>query len=163
MFGFVTVSYTLKKNAWFLQSIKLTLVKHVGPQVLWCMIIQYVLKSSEVNCVCPLFPSASSLPASLYCETLGVACVCVCVCVCVWEEDRLFTCKWLAIIRRSVIRGYVRQLKLCFLTETWFMLLVVTVTTSKRDGNQMQTKAGEINADSVQPLCWYPLSFDQST
>lgn len=42
----------------------------------------------------------------------------VCVCVCVWEEDRLPTCKWLAIIRRSVTRGYVRQLKLCFLTET---------------------------------------------
>lgn len=100
---------------------------------------------------------------SLYCEAQGVACICVCVCVCVWEEDRLPTCKWRAIIRRSVTRGYVRQLKLCFLTETWFMLLVVTVTTSKRDRSQTQTKAGEINADSVQPFCWYPLPFNQST
>lgn len=86
----------------------------------------------------------------------------VSVCVCVWEEDRLPTCKWLAIIRRSVTRGYVRQLKLCFLTETWFMLLVVTVTTSKRDRKQTQTKAGEINAGAVQPLCWCPLPLRQS-
>lgn len=67
-------------------------------------------------------------------------CVCVCACVWVWDSDRFPTWKWLAIIRHAVTRGYVRQLKLCFLTETWFMLLVVTVTTSKRDRKQTQTK-----------------------
>lgn len=67
-------------------------------------------------------------------------CVCARACVWVWDTDRFPTWKWLAIIRHSVTRGYVRQLKLCFLTETWFMLLVVTVTTSKRDRKQTQTK-----------------------
>ena len=126
MFGFLAVSYTLKKNAWFLQSVKLTLVKHVGPQVPWCMIIHYFFKSSEVDCVVPF--SFCLLPAclTLLWDTGSSVCVCVCVCararVCVWEEDRLSTCKWLAIIRRSVIRSYVRQLKLCFLTENlWDM------------------------------------------
>lgn len=66
--------------------------------------------------------------------------VCVCACVWVWDTDRFPTWKWFAIIRHAVTRGYVRQLKLCFLTETWFMLLVVTVTTSKWDRNQTQTK-----------------------
>lgn len=61
-------------------------------------------------------------------------------CVWVWDTDRFPTWKWLAIIRYSVTRGYVRQLKLCFLTETWFMLLVVTLTTSKPDRKQTQTK-----------------------
>lgn len=43
-------------------------------------------------------------------------CVHMCMCVheCVWEVDRFPTWKWLAIIRCSVTRGYVRQLKLCF-------------------------------------------------
>lgn len=61
-------------------------------------------------------------------------------CVWVWDTDRFPTWKWLAIIRYLVTRGYVRQLKLCFLTETWFMLLVVTLTTSKPDRKQTQTK-----------------------
>lgn len=63
-----------------------------------------------------------------------------CGCVWVWDIDRIPTWEWLAIIRHSVTRGYVRQLELCFLTETWFMLLVVTVTTSKPDRKQTQTK-----------------------
>lgn len=65
----------------------------------------------------------------------------MCVCACVWDTDRFPTWKCLAIIRHAVTRGYVRQSKLCFLAETWFMLRVVTVTTSKRDRKQTQTKA----------------------
>lgn len=59
----------------------------------------------------------------------------------VWEVDRFHTWKWLAIIRRSVTRGYVRQLKLCFLTETLFMLLVVTVTVFKWDADKSLEKS----------------------
>lgn len=116
--------------------------------------IYYKIWENQLGC-----PSPFALGLLLFvtlCEELRM-CVHMCMHVyeCVWEVDRFPTWKWLAIIRCSVTRGYVRQLKLCFLTETWFMLLVVTVTTSKRDRNQTQTKAGEINADSVQPFSWY--------
>lgn len=109
-------------------------------------LIHYKIQENQLgHLLSPFAPSCLS-----HCEELRV-CVYMCMHVyeCVWEVDRFPTWKWLAIIRCSVTRGYVRQLKLCFLTETWFMLLVVTVTTSERDRNQTQTKVGEINADSM--------------
>lgn len=60
--------------------------------------------------------------------------------MCLGLGHRIPTWEWLAIIRHAVTRGYVRQLELCFLTEMWFMLLVVTVGTSKWDRKQTQTK-----------------------
>lgn len=67
--------------------------------------------------------------------------------MCLGLGHRVPTWEWLAIIRHAVTRGYVRQLELCFLTETWFVLLVVTVATSKGDRKQTQTK-GQRNQ------CW---------
>lgn len=77
--------------------------------------------------------------------------------MCLGLGHRIPTWEWLAIIRHAVIRGYVRQLELCFLTKTWFMLLVVTVATSKGDIKQTQTKGWRINAGWTQPSSWYRL------
>lgn len=165
-FEHLAVSNSLKINTSFLHFLKqVQLNMSAIPR---CMVIQYITekKRTEEKSTGPFSPSFSLCPVLSVTlrEELRV-CVHMCMCVheCVCEVDRFPTWKWLAIIRCSVTRGYVRQLKLCFLTETWFMLLVVTVTTSKRDRNQTQTKAGEINADSLQPFSRYPLPFNQGT
>lgn len=162
-FEHLAVSNSFKINTSFLHFLKqVQLNMSAIPR---CMVIQHITgkKRTEEKSVGPF--SFSLCPSCLSHCVKSRECVHMCMCVheCVWEVDRLPTWKWLAIIRCSVTRGYVRQLKLCFLTETWFMLLVVTVTTSKRDRNQTQTKAGEINADSLQPFSWYPLPFNQGT
>lgn len=72
-------------------------------------------------------------------KAIGI-CVCACMWICPGLGHRIPTWEWLALIRHAVTRGYVRQLVLCFLTEAWFMLLVVTVATSKWDRKQTQTK-----------------------
>lgn len=78
-------------------------------------LIHYKIQENQLGH--PLSPFAPSCLS--HCEELRV-CVHMCMHVyeCVWEVDRFPTWKWLAIIRCSVTRGYVRQLKLCFLTET---------------------------------------------
>lgn len=164
-FEHLAVSNSFKINTSFLHFLKQ--VQLNVSAIPGCMVIQHITekkKKTEEKSVGPFsFSFCPLLSVTLREESRVYVHMCMCVHECVWEVDRFPTWKWLAIIRCSVTRGYVRQLKLCFLTETWFMLLVVTVTTSKRDRNQTQTKAGEINADSLQPFSQYPLPFNQGT